>query len=129
PTPSEGTVARSTYSSGGSRSLSILDGVLLWILLPGLILGAAEAVRRVNPALLALLAYLLIVGFALGLAILNFGTLFRLRLEAVLPAVMLASYGWATILRYVQSEPFQKRTHLHFHVPFRRSRGDSGLAH
>lgn len=95
----------SAWVAGGSvgavRYFSALDAVVLWLLLPGLIAGAANGFRRSDGVNAAIVVGALLLGAGMGLAVTNFGTLFRLRLEIILPAIVLASDGWILLLRWL----------------------------
>ncbi|MHB8620075.1 MAG: hypothetical protein ACYDAG_10995 [Chloroflexota bacterium] len=88
-------------STGDARYLAAVDAVMLWLVLPGLLVGLLHAIYRPKAVRVALAVYVVVLGFALGFAVTNFGTLFRLRLEVILPAVILAADGWALLLGWV----------------------------
>jgi hypothetical protein len=84
-------------TTGPARHLAALDAFLLWLLLPGVLVAALHLVRRPNAFQLLILVYVVLVGFALGLSVTNFGTLFRLRLQGILAVTLLAAEGWMLI--------------------------------
>ncbi len=86
-------------SVGAFRYFSAADAVLLWVLLPGLVRGLAAAWRRRETGGgIVVVAPVLLVGLVLGFVVTNFGTLFRIRLQVLLPAVLLAADGWTALL-------------------------------
>jgi len=78
---------------GSIRFAASIDAVLQWVLLPGLLVGAALVLKHPSGIGVALLIYVAILSFALGFAVSNFGTLFRLRLQVILPACIVAAHG------------------------------------
>ncbi len=86
-------------SVGSARYLSGLDAVLLWVLLPGSLAGIVRAVRRSDGGNAIIMFSVLLLGTILGLIVTNFGTLFRLRLQILLPAAVLAADGWDLLRR------------------------------
>jgi len=85
-------------TTGPARYLAALDAVMLWVLAPGLVASMIRLVREPHGARLMILLYLVFLGFSLGLAVSNFGTLFRLRLQGILPECVLAADGWVLIV-------------------------------
>ncbi len=83
---------------GAVRYLSALDALLLWAMAPGLIVGALNSFRRRTGVNSALTLGIVLLGVGMGLAVTNFGTLFRIRLELLLPGVVLAADGWFLLL-------------------------------
>lgn len=96
PAPAER--AESGYSLGLLRRLSQLDVILLWLLLPGLLAGLVHTFIRPTGVLIIVAIFILVLGVVLGLVMANYGTLFRLRLQVILPASVLAVKGWTLLL-------------------------------
>ena len=88
-------------SVGGARYLSAVDAVLLWLLFPGLIAGAVNSLRRSEGVNCGITLALLLLATGMGLTVTNFGTLFRLRLEILLPGMVLAADGWQLLLAWL----------------------------
>ncbi|MHB8620175.1 MAG: hypothetical protein ACYDAG_11515 [Chloroflexota bacterium] len=90
--------AATTGSLGSLRAITALDAIPLWLLSPGLIVGAVVAVLKPARGRSFLLLFLLLLGFLLPVAVPNYGSFFRLRLMAIFPAVVLSTYGWESLL-------------------------------
>lgn len=90
-------------SLGPARHFYVSDVILLWLLFPGLLVGLAHAFSRPTGVLTIVATFVLILGVALGLAVANYGALFRLRLEVILPATVLAVDGWTLLLTWFRS--------------------------
>ncbi|MGH2363224.1 MAG: hypothetical protein ACRDHX_01060, partial [Chloroflexota bacterium] len=114
-------------STGAARYLSALDALLLWLLLPGLTVGVVHAVVRPTAMRIALAVFVVLLGFALGFAVSNFGTLFRLRLEVILPATILAVEGWALILAWLAARLRPLGVSLPLWLSPARERGALGM--
>lgn len=90
-------------SLGPARHFYVSDVILLWLLFPGLLVGLAHAFSRPTGVLTIVAVFVLILGVALGLAVANYGALFRLRLQVILPATVLAVDGWTLLLSWFHS--------------------------
>jgi len=90
-------------TTGVGRQLAALDAVVLWLLVPGLAVGALASFARPTPMRVALCLYVVLVALTMGIAVANFGTLFRLRMQVLLPAVLIAVDGWSIIRAWVAS--------------------------
>ncbi|MCI0556292.1 MAG: glycosyltransferase family 39 protein, partial [Anaerolineae bacterium] len=82
-----------TGDTKGFRQFAIFDMALIYILvLPALVIGAAGLQHGSYPVLkFFVLAFSLVLAIGIGLAVPNLGTLFRLRLQFLLPMIVLAS--------------------------------------
>lgn len=92
-------------SVGAARYLSAVDAVLLWLLAPGIIAGLVNCFRRRQGVNSAIAVGVVLLAIGMGLSVTNFGTLFRIRLEVLLPSLVLAVDGWivlASALRRVR---------------------------
>jgi hypothetical protein len=76
--------------TGVFRAFAALEMILLYGLLPGFAASCWAQRRRRETASWLLFSYALLSAAALGLTIANIGTLFRLRLQFLLPLVILA---------------------------------------
>lgn len=89
--------------TGAFRALSALESLLLYALIVPLVVGLGLVLRRGSPDAL----YLAVVVGAqlvfLGLVVSNVGTLFRLRLEPLIPLFTTAGVGLLWILRRPRS--------------------------
>jgi hypothetical protein len=90
-------------SVGFARYFSAIDAVLLWLLFPGLVVGLALAVIQPRGARGIIAVYVIALGLVLGLVVSNFGSLFRLRLQVILPAAVLAVDGWTWLVTELRS--------------------------
>jgi len=95
---------------GGLRAFTPLDTLLLWLLMPGLLVGFARGLRHLVPGSVLLMVYILALGLGLGFVVTIFGTLFRLRLQVVLPAVVLSVSGWSWLLAQIRAKAAVWRT-------------------
>jgi hypothetical protein len=80
-------------SVGVFRALSVVEALLLYISIVPLLFGLWLAVRRASPDGLYLVVFVATMTTLLGLGIGNIGTVFRLRLEALLPMFTSAGLG------------------------------------
>lgn len=79
------------------RALMALETLVLLLLLPGIAVGAAKAMRQKNPAGLALLMLGLGLVFIFSVLVFNKGTAYRIRVQGWLPLFVLfdpAPYQW-----------------------------------
>ena len=81
--------------TGPFKALSAVEALLLYALIVPLIAGLGAAVWRGSPDALYLAAFVVGETVALGLVVSNLGTLFRLRLESLLPLFTAAGLAWA----------------------------------
>jgi hypothetical protein len=85
--------------TGPFRALSAVEALLLYACLGPLIVGLGSVVWRGSADALYLTVFVLAITVTLGLVVSNLGTLFRLRLESLLPLFAAGSVGWAWLLR------------------------------
>ena len=118
-------------STGAMRLFSGLEMILLYTLIPGLLIGTAGWVRSKRVDRMFLVVFLGALIIALSLVVANVGTLFRLRLQYVLPAIPLALAGhphrfWRRVFRRLRgaqhqpskwSDPDSTSTALHQPAP------------
>jgi hypothetical protein len=84
---------RPNGTTGPFKGLASLEAVLMYALAAPLVVGSVLAVRSGRPARLVVVTFVLVSATVIGLVIANLGTLFRLRLIAVIPALALAGGG------------------------------------
>jgi hypothetical protein len=87
-------------ATGDARLVSGSDGLLLLLLLPGLIAGLWKVASRLEEPGLFLACFFLSLGGVTGFVVANFGILYRLRLQLIFPAVVLALYGWEAVISW-----------------------------
>jgi hypothetical protein len=80
-------------SLGAMRLVSSLEMIVEYAVLPWLVVGSWLALRRHGLPAIFLLALLLVLGLVIGNTIMNEGTLFRIRIVALLPLLILAAAG------------------------------------
>jgi tetratricopeptide (TPR) repeat protein len=85
--------------TGAFKALSAVEALLLYALIVPLIAGLAVVVRRGSPDALYLAVFVVATTLLLGFVITSLGTLFRLRLESLLPLFTAGGLGW-TWLRH-----------------------------
>jgi tetratricopeptide (TPR) repeat protein len=85
-------------STGRFRALSVVETVLLYTLIVPLTVGLWACIRRGSPDALYLALFVLAQAVLLGLIVNNMGTLFRLRLQLLLPLFVATGLGWAWLL-------------------------------
>jgi hypothetical protein len=85
-------------STGLFRALSVVETVLLYALIVPLTVGLWAGIRRGPPDALYLALFVLAQAVLLGLIVNNMGTLFRLRLQLLLPLFVAMGLGWAWLL-------------------------------
>ncbi len=85
-------------STGAFKALSVIEVVLLYVLVGPLIIGLGMVVVRGSPDALYLAAFVVAITVLLGLVVSNVGTLFRLRLESLLPLFAAGGLGCAWFL-------------------------------
>jgi hypothetical protein len=76
--------------AGVFRLFASIEMLLLYGLIPGFAASLLAQVRRRQTAAWLLFAYVLLAATAMGLTIANIGTLFRLRLQFLMPLAVLA---------------------------------------
>jgi hypothetical protein len=84
-------------STGIFRAFSVMEMMVLYVLIGPLLIGLGVAVWRGSSDALFLAAFIVVKTVLLGLVINNVGTLFRLRLEVLLPLFTAAGAAWAWI--------------------------------
>ena len=75
--------------------LAGLESVVVALLLPLAVAGGAAAWRSGRASGLLLCMFFIVIAAGLGATVLSVGTLFRLRLSALVPFLVLAGVGWA----------------------------------
>ena len=80
-------------STGIMRAFAGIEMVLLYLFLPGIVLGVWRLVKQHRPEGLFVLAFIVLTAVALSLVVANLGTLFRLRLVFLLPLLVVAAMG------------------------------------
>jgi hypothetical protein len=85
--------------TGAFKALSALDVLLIYAVIVPLIAGLAAVVRRGSPDALYLALFVLVTTVMLGVVVSNVGTLFRLRLESLLPLFAAGGLGLAWLRR------------------------------
>jgi hypothetical protein len=81
--------------TGAFKALSAIEALLLYVALVPLIAGVGIVVWRGSADALYLVVFVVATTVLLGFVINNLGTLFRLRLEALLPLFAAGGLGWA----------------------------------
>ena len=105
-------------ATGNAARFSAIDAALLWLLFPGLAAGLVRAIWRPAGTELVLAIYAVVLAFVLGFAVANFGTLFRLRLQIILPAILLAVPGWQLLVDWLlRRVPPSRRSAKQVSVP------------
>ena len=87
-----------TEGREASRVLAGLESVVVALLLPLAVVGGVAAWRSghpLRPSCLFLCMLFLVFSAGLGMTMLNAGSLFRLRISALLPLFVLEGVGWA----------------------------------
>jgi hypothetical protein len=79
--------------------LSVVETLLLYAVLVPLLVGLGTAVWRGSPDGLFVAVFVVAQTVVLGLVVNNLGTLFRLRLESLLPLFTAAGLAWAWLFR------------------------------
>jgi len=80
--------------TGILRPVSGLEVLLLFSMAPFFVIGVARAARSRSPTAWLLLGFTAVAAILLGMAVTNVGILFRLRLQFLIPLlVILAAYG------------------------------------
>ena len=80
-------------STGVMRTLAGIEMLCLYFLFPGILVSIWHMVKQGNAAGFFLLTFTLLLAMGLSLVVANLGTLFRLRLQFLLPLLMLAPAG------------------------------------
>jgi tetratricopeptide (TPR) repeat protein len=81
-------------ATGPFKRLSAMEALLLYAVLLPSIVGLGIAIGRRSPDALFLAGFVAAMTVLLGLAVSNLGTLFRLRLESLLPLFAAGGPGW-----------------------------------
>ena len=84
---------RDGRTTGGFRRAAGAETVLIAGVLPFAVIGAWRMLRRSRFGVV-FVAFVVLTSTAMGLVILNTGTLFRLRLLFLVPALVLVGVGW-----------------------------------
>jgi hypothetical protein len=84
--------------TGPFRALAAVEMLLLYACLLPLIAGLGTAVARSSPDALFVAVFVVAMTILLGLVVSNLGTLFRLRLEPLLPLFAAGGLGWSRLL-------------------------------
>ncbi|MBV9121467.1 MAG: hypothetical protein JOZ39_12225 [Chloroflexi bacterium] len=100
---------RNGVSVGAAKYFEFMDSVIIWALVPGLIVGMAQAIRRPVAAKTIIAMYVLVFGFVMGFVVANFGTLYRIRLQVWLPAAVLSADGWFVLWAWLSTALRRKR--------------------
>lgn len=87
-----------TGSTGPFKALSAMEAVLLYVLIIPLVVGLGIVVARGSPDALYLAVFVTTMVVLLGLVVTNVGTLFRLRLESLLPLFAAGGLGCAWLV-------------------------------
>ena len=90
-------------SGGGLKPLSVPETMLIIFLLPALALAYWHRARRFRPDEWVLLVFVAVSAVAHGLVMANAGTLFRLRLQFFMPAIVLAATTLPSVIAGVFS--------------------------
>jgi len=85
-------------STGPFKALSAMEAVLLYVLIIPLVVGLGIIVARGSPDALYLAVFVTTMVVLLGLVVTNVGTLFRLRLESLLPLFAAGGLGCAWLV-------------------------------
>ncbi len=85
-------------STGSFKILSAMEAVLLYALIIPLVIGLGIVVVRGSPDALYLAVFVTTMMVLLGLVVSNVGTLFRLRLESLLPLFTAGGLGCAWLV-------------------------------
>jgi tetratricopeptide (TPR) repeat protein len=85
-------------STGSFKVLSAMEAVLLYVLIIPLVIGLGIVVGRGSPDALYLAVFVTTMMVLLGLVVSNVGTLFRLRLESLLPLFTAGGLGCAWLV-------------------------------
>ncbi len=80
-------------STGFFRSLAGLEVCLLALLVPSLVVGSSQAAARGSFVSIFMLIYGMVIWFLVALVVANEGSLFRLRLQGVLPVLVVSISG------------------------------------
>ena len=84
--------------TAGLQPLAVPDNLLIICLLPALALAYWQRLRRFQPDEWFLLAFVLVTAVGHGLVMANAGTLFRLRLQFLIPAIVLAATALPSVI-------------------------------
>ena len=71
------------------RTLTALETLLMYVLLAGLLFRASQVRRYTSVQTVTVLLFIVVSAIPMGLVVANLGTLFRLRLQFLLPLMML----------------------------------------
>ena len=96
---------RASFSADWKSRLFAVEALLLWLLIPWVALGMWRWIRRLDGPRLYIVSLTAVLWVALGLSVVNFGTLVRLRLQLVVLWCLFAALGegaWAGCWRAVK---------------------------
>jgi len=80
-------------STGIMRTLAGVEMLCIYLLVPGLLVGVGRVFRSRRPELCFVAVYAGVMAVALSLVVANVGTLFRLRLQFMMPLLLIAVMG------------------------------------
>jgi hypothetical protein len=80
-------------STGIMRVAAGAEMVLLYLLVPAMVLGSWSLIQQRRPDGFLMLVFILLTAVSLSLVVANLGTLFRLRLQFLLPLLVVAAGG------------------------------------
>ncbi len=95
-------------STGIMRTLASADMLLIYLLIPALLIGIWDVVRRRRADGILLLVFVFVVAVPMSLVVANLGSLYRLRLQFVLPMLVLAGGGLVGVrqsLGFLRTKP------------------------
>jgi tetratricopeptide (TPR) repeat protein len=85
--------------AGPFRALSVFEALLLYACLGPLVVGLWAGIVRGSPDTVFLAVFVITSAVLMGLVVSNIGSLFRIRLELLLPLFTVAGVGWASLVR------------------------------
>jgi len=90
-------------STGIMRLFAGLEMVLIYLLMPAMLIGMLRLVKRRDAGGLFIAAFILLAATSMSLVVANLGSLFRLRLQFLLPLLIVAAHGepLRTLIRLV----------------------------
>ena len=88
-------------SSGVFRSVGAVESVLIMLLVPVMLLGCWQQVRRSRPEVWVILVFIVCVAIGTVLMRPNGGSLFRYRIQFLFPALIVSSVAWPAVTAYL----------------------------